>query len=81
MAKCWHENLVKKSKIFGQDFVTIKTGIKVRFVLFLVDKLRRKHLFKHANENKNREDSCIVQVTCKTVAFRFFQTHSEVRVP
>ena len=47
---------------------------------FLVDKLRRKHHFKHANK-KTREDCCIIQVTCKTVAFRFFQTYSEVRVP
>ena len=30
---------------------------------------------------KTRENCCIVQVTCKTVAFRFFLTHSEVRVP
>ena len=28
-----------------------------------------------------REDCCIVQVTCKTVAFRFFLKHSQVRVP
>ena len=26
-AKCWHENLVEKCKIFVQDFVTMKTGI------------------------------------------------------
>ena len=36
----------------------------VRFFLFLVDKLRRKHAFKHANKKKTREDCCIVQVTC-----------------
>ena len=29
----------------------------------------------------SREDCCIVQVTCKIVAFRFFLTHSEVRIP
>ena len=34
------------------------------FFLFLVDKLRRKHAFKHANKKKTREDCCIVQVTC-----------------
>ena len=50
------------------------------FFLFLVDKLRRTQAFKHAKK-KTREDCCIVQVTCKIVAFRFFQTHSEVRVP
>ena len=27
-AKCWHENLVEKFKIFVQDFVTIKTGVR-----------------------------------------------------
>ena len=55
--------------------------VTVRFFLFLIDKLRRKHPFKHANKKKTREDCCIVQVTCKTIAFRFFQTHSEVRIP
>ena len=34
------------------------------FFLFLVDKLRRKHAFKHANKKKTREACCIVQVTC-----------------
>ena len=34
------------------------------FFWFLVDKLRRKHAFKHANKKKTREDCCIVQVTC-----------------
>ena len=34
------------------------------FFLFLVDKLRRKHAFKHANKKKTRENCCIVQVTC-----------------
>ena len=47
--------------------------VTVRFFLFLVDKLRRKHPFKHANKEKAREDCCIVQVTCKTVAFGFFK--------
>ena len=47
--------------------------VTVRFLLFLVDKLRRKHHFKHANKKKTREDCCIVLVTCKTVAFRFFK--------
>ena len=51
------------------------------FFLFLVDKLRRKHPFKHATKKNNNEDCCIVQVPCKTVAFRFFQIRSEVRVP
>ena len=36
--------------------------ITVRFFLFLVDKLRRKHPFEHANKNKTREDCCNVQV-------------------
>ena len=35
----------------------------------------------YENLKKTRKDCCIVQVTCKTVAFRFFLTHSEVRVP
>ena len=26
---------------------------------------------KHANKKQTREDCCIVQVTCKTIAFRF----------
>ena len=55
--------------------------VTVRFFLFLVDKLRQKHAFKHANKKKTCEDYYTVQVTCKTVAFRFFQTHCEVRVP
>ena len=42
------------------------------FVLFLFDKFRQKHLLKHANKNKSREDCCSVLVTCKTVVFRFF---------
>ena len=47
--------------------------------LFLFDKFRLKHLLKHANKKKTREDCCSVPVTCKTV--RFFLTHCEVRVP
>ena len=30
---------------------------------------------------KTREDCCIVPVNCKTVEFRFFRIHYEVRVP
>ena len=63
-ARFSHENLVEKIKIFVQDFVPIRTALIVRFFLFLVDKLRRKHAFKHANKKKTREDCCIVQVTC-----------------
>ena len=40
--------------------------------LFLFDKFRLKHLLKHAHKKKTREDCCSVQVTCKTVVFRFF---------
>ena len=55
--------ILGKIKIFVQDFVPIRTALTVRFFLFLVDKLRRKHPFKHANEKKTREDCCIGQVT------------------
>ena len=46
--------------------------VTVGFFLFLFDKFRLKHLLKHANKNKNREDCCSVPVICKAVVFRFF---------
>ena len=36
-AKCWHENLVEKFKIFVQDLVTIKRGVYITPV-FMVTK-------------------------------------------
>ena len=47
--------------------------VAVGFFLFLFDKFRLKHLFKHANKKKSREDCCSVPVTCKTVMFNCVQ--------
>ena len=46
--------------------------VTVVVFLFLLDKFRLKHLLKHANKKKNREDCWSVPVTCKTVVFSLF---------
>ena len=55
-AKSWHENLVEKFKIFVQDFVTIKTGVRNVFCWAVA---------------KNRSSRCFLAkngCTLKTVA-------------
>ena len=46
--------------------------VTVGCFLFLFDKFRLKHLLKHVNKIKNREDCFSVPETCKPVVFRFF---------
>ena len=60
--KIFFQGCSKHSKRFV-GFETCFLLVTVRFCLFLVDKLRRKHPFKHANKKKSREDcskhSCV----------------------
>ena len=75
-----HENLVEKFKIFGQDFVTIRTALLYKRVLFFLEICQISRKFPRSDKNKNTRFLNAIRQILKSNFPRFKRSSAMLKI-